>query len=234
MSYPIWPAGFPHILRQGYTVSGQSSVRRIKMASGPDRVKRVSKTTIRGVSCSINLPDSLVEDFWTFYDVDAGAGSLWVLMPIKVGNVVAVHRCRFTNFPSTTPVSSFYSKINFTLETDQQISVPNLQLGNIEMSSYLLPSTSIATGETYKLEVGDETKPESDREPMSVTYARVHQITVESGSVKVFAAISDGGVKEYITISATDAEPTVPLFIAGVSKLHLEATEDSVVQVVGY
>ncbi len=234
MAYPVWPAGLPFPLRASFRVSGSLPVKRIKMSSGPDRVIRHSQPTIRRPQLSVILDELQQYIFWQFIDVDANAGASWVMIPVKVGNVVALHRCRILGYPSSRLVSPVAQEFSFSVETDQQVLLPESQLEGQKVSQYILSSTSIASGQTYKLEVGDEAKPESERAPMPVSYARVHQITVETGSVKVLAAISTGGIKEYITISATDAEPTVPLFIAGVSQLHLEAQEDSVVQVVGY
>lgn len=104
----------------------------------------------------------------------------------------------------------------------------------LDMPKYILQNTAISNGSTFKLEIGDEGLPVEEREPISLADSRVHQITVNVGSVRVIATVSNGLPKSYITISADDEEPTVPLLMAGLTQLHLEALEDSEASVVGY
>jgi hypothetical protein len=119
MDYPVWPANLPHPLRDGFSVEGTQPVHRQAMESGPDRVTRISSTTMRTNPCSIICDRQQVAEFWSFYEHGGNAGADWVIIPMVTGNAVAPHLCRFVGHPSQVPDGLDW-RITFVLETAEQ------------------------------------------------------------------------------------------------------------------
>lgn len=120
MSYPVWPLDLPKPLAEGFAHAGEQPVRRQQMESGPDRVTRISSSTIATNSCSILLDRQQLAEFWSFYDGAANGGADWVQMPMFTGNVVALHLCRFASYPTVGPLGLKW-RVTFTLETSHQV-----------------------------------------------------------------------------------------------------------------
>ena len=120
MADPIWPVSLPQPILADYSVSGKANIIRTQMESGRPRVHRISKTVMRQVACSIACNALQAKTFWNFYNVDAGAGSIWFLMPLDTGNVMANHRCLFVDCPSMRKISGTQYMLTFAVETDEQ------------------------------------------------------------------------------------------------------------------
>ena len=121
MADPIWPVTLPLPIISDYSVSGTANVVRTTMENGRPRFNRVSKTIMRQPSCRIICTAAQAKTFWEFFDGDAGAGSVWFLMPLDTGNTVANHRCVFVGVPTATKIRADGYSFSFTVETDQQI-----------------------------------------------------------------------------------------------------------------
>lgn len=121
MSDPTWPLGLPEPMIADYSVSGTANVLRTTMENGRPRFNRVSKTIMRQAQCAIVCSAAQAKTFLEFYDGPAGAGSVWFLMPIDTGNVVANHRCVFIGVPTSRKIRADAYLFNFVVETDQQI-----------------------------------------------------------------------------------------------------------------
>lgn len=121
MAYPQWPAQLPKPLRKPFRVRGKPPVQRTKMESGPDRTQRISATIMREAPVTVVIPESDQQAFWDFYDNDANAGANWVEMPLRIGNTVALHRCKIKTYPDSKRVAPDADEFSFMVETDQRV-----------------------------------------------------------------------------------------------------------------
>lgn len=120
MAYPVWPLSLPQCIQmEGFSNGGEQPLRRQQMETGLDRVTRVSSTSVRSNSYSINCTEEQLADFWSFYEGAADGGAALVIMPMMTANKVLMHVCRFLNYP-TISRSGIKWRVTFSLETAQQ------------------------------------------------------------------------------------------------------------------
>lgn len=120
MSYPAWPETLPEPMMDGFAHAGEQPVRRQQMESGPDRVTRISSTTVATNNYSICVDEEQLAEFWSFYENAANGGADWVQAPMFTGNAVALHVCRFASHPSVGRLGVKW-RVSFTLETSHQV-----------------------------------------------------------------------------------------------------------------
>lgn len=120
MAYPAWPESLPQCMRaEGFSMGGEPPIQRQSMESGPDRVTRISSTTVRTNTYAVDCNAEQLAEFWSFYEREANAGAAWVHIPMFTANKVLPHLARFTSYPSVSRFGVGW-RVTFSLETSQQ------------------------------------------------------------------------------------------------------------------
>lgn len=120
MSYPHWPETLPTPLKDGFSAELTPGTRRVQMESGPDRVTRISSTSMSTNSYSIFCKSEQAAEFDSFFNVSANAGTDWVIIPMVTSNELLPHKCRIVGPIRREPMGLEW-RISFTLETAEQL-----------------------------------------------------------------------------------------------------------------
>lgn len=120
MSYPVWPETLPCLpLRDGFSAELMPALRRVEMESGPDRITRVSSTSMSSNSVSIFCTKKQLAEFDSFFNTEANAGADWVVIPMLTSNRVVPHKCRIVP-PIRREHMGLGWRVSFGLETGEQ------------------------------------------------------------------------------------------------------------------
>ncbi|MCL1126705.1 hypothetical protein [Shewanella surugensis] len=98
IDWPVKTFGLPQL--NSYTLKRQPNILRTPMASGHARQRRINNSVPTKMTAQWLLNLDKRNDFIGFIDYALSGGNTWFNLPIKVGDQLIDHECRFTTHPA--------------------------------------------------------------------------------------------------------------------------------------
>ena len=97
----IWPdCPYWQPLLTPYTLKRTANLLRTQMASGRARQRRINLSVPTIMTAEWVMPNQYRNDFIGFVDYGLSGGAVSFVMPVKVGNQLMNHQCRFISHPA--------------------------------------------------------------------------------------------------------------------------------------